>query len=271
MEYSIGDFSRICRLGIKTLRYYHEIGLLAPTRIDRLNGYRYYDESLLDRVLLIQRLKSLDFSLDEIKELLKNTPTESAVVRMAQRKLAEIEQKISEYRQMSERLKGFLIIEQTPAVIPTSSETISEILIPALYIASLRFQGRYEDIGEWLEKLYRSCGSRITGCPFSLYYDNQSMEQDADIEICLPVDPDCKIEGLNCRWLPGGRALSLIHRGVYENLSLSYQIIVNEIYRRGLQIILPNRELYLKGPSLMRPDDPTQYRTEIQLMLPTDK
>ena len=39
---SIGDFSRATHLSIKTLRYYHEVGLLEPAVIDPDSGYRYY-------------------------------------------------------------------------------------------------------------------------------------------------------------------------------------------------------------------------------------
>ncbi|HEX2954886.1 MAG TPA: MerR family DNA-binding transcriptional regulator, partial [Bacillota bacterium] len=49
MKYQIGDFSKITRLSVKTLRFYHEEGLLCPDFIDPDSGYRYYDESLLER------------------------------------------------------------------------------------------------------------------------------------------------------------------------------------------------------------------------------
>src|ERR1700682_6406982 len=39
---TIGEFSRITHLSIKTLRRYHEAGLLQPARVDRQTGYRYY-------------------------------------------------------------------------------------------------------------------------------------------------------------------------------------------------------------------------------------
>jgi DNA-binding transcriptional MerR regulator len=51
-----------------TLRYYEDIGLLAPTaRTDA--GYRLYDETSLDRLQFIARAKHLGCSLDEITEL----------------------------------------------------------------------------------------------------------------------------------------------------------------------------------------------------------
>jgi DNA-binding transcriptional MerR regulator len=39
---TIGDFSRITHLTVKTLRRYHEIGLLEPAKVDSQTGYRYY-------------------------------------------------------------------------------------------------------------------------------------------------------------------------------------------------------------------------------------
>ena len=268
MEYSIGDFSRICRLGIKTLRYYHEIGLLEPTRIDRLNGYRYYNETLLERVRRILKLKKLDFSLDEIKELLENAPDDVELVKRIERKIVGLDDKIAEYQRIRERLMGFVLSEQNRVIPLSSSSVITEVTLPGQYFASQRFQGRYDDITEWLEKLFQACGSRVNGRPFSLYYDNSSMEQDADIEICLPVEAYSTIAAFSCRHLPGGRALSIVHTGSYENLSLSYQVLVNTLYQRGLPVILPVREVYLKGPGLIAPRDSRQYQTEIQFMLP---
>ena len=39
---TIGEFSSICRVSTKTLRYYAEIGLILPEEINPENGYRYY-------------------------------------------------------------------------------------------------------------------------------------------------------------------------------------------------------------------------------------
>lgn len=39
MTMTIGDFSRATRLTAKTLRFYHQVGLLEPARVDPVNGY----------------------------------------------------------------------------------------------------------------------------------------------------------------------------------------------------------------------------------------
>ena len=73
--YKIGVFSEITGLSIKTLRYYDEIGLLKPSK-DQFTNYRYYDEFDLETYKKIILLKSLGFSLDEIKNNIDNLTIE---------------------------------------------------------------------------------------------------------------------------------------------------------------------------------------------------
>ena len=45
--YQIGKVSKICNIPIKTLRYYDEIELLIPRKIDPDSNYRYYSDAIL--------------------------------------------------------------------------------------------------------------------------------------------------------------------------------------------------------------------------------
>lgn len=65
--YKIGEFSRLCRVSVKTLRYYDELGILKPDYIDKFTGYRYYEASKLLLFNKLMALKEIGFSLDEIK------------------------------------------------------------------------------------------------------------------------------------------------------------------------------------------------------------
>lgn len=69
---TIGEFSSICRVSTKTLRYYAEIGLILPEEINPENGYRYYSIKQLETMLFINRLKAYHFSLEEIKAILES-------------------------------------------------------------------------------------------------------------------------------------------------------------------------------------------------------
>jgi DNA-binding transcriptional MerR regulator len=66
----IGDFSKLGRISVKTLRFYDEMGLLKPVEVDRLTGYRSYKFDQLPRLNRILALKDLGFSLEEIGQLL---------------------------------------------------------------------------------------------------------------------------------------------------------------------------------------------------------
>ena len=54
---SIGDFSRITHLSVKTLRHYHDVGLVAPAHIDPATGYRYYSHAQIPTAQVVRRLR----------------------------------------------------------------------------------------------------------------------------------------------------------------------------------------------------------------------
>ena len=68
--FSIGEFSQITGLSVKTLRFYDEKGLLKPAHVDAGTGYRFYNAASVDRARMIARLRELQFSLDDIQSVL---------------------------------------------------------------------------------------------------------------------------------------------------------------------------------------------------------
>lgn len=70
MEYTSTDFTYLSNITKKTLRHYHKIALLSPSKIDT-NGYWYYNDESLNTIQLIKNLQLSGFSLNEIKENLK--------------------------------------------------------------------------------------------------------------------------------------------------------------------------------------------------------
>jgi len=55
--FRIGEFSRLAQVTVKALRLYDELGLLAPTHVDRQTGYRSYAADQLPRLQRIVALK----------------------------------------------------------------------------------------------------------------------------------------------------------------------------------------------------------------------
>jgi DNA-binding transcriptional MerR regulator/effector-binding domain-containing protein len=66
----IGEFSRMTFLSVKTLRHYHETGLLSPARIDASSGYRYYDVSQVATTQVIRRFRDLDLPIEQLRTFL---------------------------------------------------------------------------------------------------------------------------------------------------------------------------------------------------------
>lgn len=66
--YKIGDFAKITNLSVKTLRYYNELGLLIPEKVDVYTGYRFYGKNNLKDAKTIAELKKAGFRLEEIRD-----------------------------------------------------------------------------------------------------------------------------------------------------------------------------------------------------------
>lgn len=69
MDRSIQDVARLAGTTSRTLRHYHRMGLLPPSRMGR-NGYRYYDDGALVRLQRILLLRDLGLGLPAIAEVL---------------------------------------------------------------------------------------------------------------------------------------------------------------------------------------------------------
>ncbi|MBC3190045.1 MerR family transcriptional regulator [Pseudonocardia sp. C8] len=65
----IGQVATRIGLSLRTIRHYDEVGLVTPSARSA-GGFRLYTEADVERLALIKRLKPLDFSLEQIKELL---------------------------------------------------------------------------------------------------------------------------------------------------------------------------------------------------------
>lgn len=69
MEYTIQKLSQLAGISTRTLRYYDEIGLLKPDRINS-SGYRIYGATEVDRLQQILFYRELGVKLDSIKEII---------------------------------------------------------------------------------------------------------------------------------------------------------------------------------------------------------
>jgi DNA-binding transcriptional MerR regulator len=66
----IGDVADRTGLSLRTIRHYEEVGLL-PEAQRSAGGFRLYTEDAVARLLLIKRMKPLEFSLEEMRDLIE--------------------------------------------------------------------------------------------------------------------------------------------------------------------------------------------------------
>ncbi|MBI4744875.1 MAG: MerR family transcriptional regulator [Actinobacteria bacterium] len=261
--YSIGEFSRISGLSIKALRLYHEKELLIPTLIDDQSGYRYYDHKNVERARIIKYLRDMEFSLSDIGEILKDANDEADVVEFFEKKKKEILSRIHQQKNIIKNLELIIKTEKEAVMALNHTEfEVEEKEFDTLLIAGVRYKGKYSDCGEAFKKISKAMGWNICGKPFNLYYDSEYKEEDADIETCMPVKKGKNVEGISVRELPGGKGVSLIHKGPYEALGRSYEKIMAYIKGKGYRPKLPTREVYLKGPGMIFKGNPENYLTE---------
>lgn len=138
---TIGEFSNICRVSTKTLRYYAEIGLILPDEINPKNGYRYYSIDQLERMLLINRLKDYCFSLEEIKLILDSEEQiDEALFTALNKKKKEIAVKVQKFEDTMHQIDSDISNLRNGKSIMSYMESIDVRLveIPMMYLLSIR-------------------------------------------------------------------------------------------------------------------------------------
>ena len=264
--YSIGEFSKVTGLTVKTLRFYHQEGLLVPSCIDDQTGYRYYDERQIEAARCIAFLRGWDLSLQQIREILAEQE-QDALLAILERHKTELAERTKQMRRTARSIDQFIRREREASAMTQGPFQVEEKVIEPFLVGAVRMTGRYSDSGPAFGRLARQLKSAISGHPLMLHYDEEYRETDANFEVCLRLRRRCSVDGIDVRELPGGRCVSLLHQGPYEQLGHSYAKILRYVKEKGLHVTNPTREVYLKGPGMIFRGTPSKYLTEIQFLV----
>ena len=105
--FSIGELSLHTGVSTQTIRYYERIALLPKPRRAK-NGYRTYDNTDIERLQFVTRARQLDFSLDDIAEILafreRNEAPCSIVMDVMAQQIDEIDSRIDDLIRLREEL-----------------------------------------------------------------------------------------------------------------------------------------------------------------------
>jgi DNA-binding transcriptional MerR regulator/effector-binding domain-containing protein len=270
--FTIGEFSRITGLTIKTLRFYHEKNLLVPAAIDSGSGYRSYNDRNVEQARVIVALRELEFSLEDVAAMLAQCAEDDDLLVFLERQRLVLGDRIGQLKGSVRQIDRIIYEQRCQREEYTMASLqiqVGEREVEPLRVAGTRMQGRYSDCGRGFAALGRKLRRHIAGKPICLYYDGEYREDDANFEPCFPIHREVVVEGAEVHTLPGGRCVTLVHRGPYEELGRAYELALRYAKQRGYTVTLPTREVYLKGPGMIFRGNPRKYLTEIQLPVET--
>ncbi|MFE4800527.1 MerR family transcriptional regulator [Streptomyces sp. NPDC056708] len=242
---TIGRFARLCRLSVKQLRHYDEMGLLAPVRVDASSGYRYYAPEQARDALTIALLREMDLPLAVIAQALTAEPESRAQILRAERdRLAERISRDQARLEMLERLAegGLAGYEVT-----MSREPERWLAVVRAVCAPAEIGERVEEcVGRLLPVLGRA-GIAWEPPLWGLY--PLDLEERMEIAVGAQTPQGEGTPGLEFEMLPGGLVAETVHVGSYAQLPLAYNALFAAVHERGLRPHAPVREAYLVGPA----------------------
>ena len=267
--FKIGDFSRLSLVSVKALRYYDELGLLKPARVDEFTGYRYYSASQLTRLNRILAMKDMGLSLEQIALLLDKELTPDQIRGMLRLKHVELRQQLVEGQARLARIEAWLQAFEQEVTMPAYDVVLKKVA--PLQVAQLRgVAPSMEQIGPTLDRLFDQVmgyisqhGATPVGPGITLYYDTEYCERDISVGACMSFEGSLNDgEQVKVGELPAVETMaSVIHHGSFSTMGQAYNAISKWIETNGYHISGPTRELNIEYE---RGDDQSKFVTEIQ-------
>ncbi len=188
--FTVGEFARLARVSRRLLRYYDEIGLLKPARIDSASGYRYYSAEQMAQLNRILVLKDLGLSLDQIRRLLHERVSTEEIQGMLLLKKAEVEQllrqELQRIRKIEARLHAIHAME-TDAPLDVVIKTLPAQAVLSAHGVFTSFEAALAMHRE----IRRALPARADyGLSFTICRDEEMVEQNLLLEIGRLVEAE---------------------------------------------------------------------------------
>jgi predicted transcriptional regulator YdeE/DNA-binding transcriptional MerR regulator len=250
----IGDFGRLARVSVKTLRHYHKLGLLKPAWVDRFTGYRYYTLDQLPQLNRILALKDLGFSLEEVQRLLRQDLSVAEMRGMLRLKRTELERAVRSEQARLERIEHRLRQIEEHGQMPTH-EVVLKSVLPRRVLGIRGIIPAYDQVERLfvaLDHYLKQQRCRLdAGTPwYAIYYDAEGDEPDIEAEVAVPLavarkaNPPAAVHEL-----PGIAAMACVaHTGGRESLGEAYSAVLTWIEGNGFRVMGPTREVHLHEP-----------------------
>jgi DNA-binding transcriptional MerR regulator len=258
---AIGDFSRATHLTVKTLRHYHEIGLLRPVEVDPDTGYRRYASDQIGVAQVIRRLRDLEMSLDDIHAVL-NAPDVEARNGVIAAHLARLEANLIRTQDAVTSLRR--LVEQ-----PSAAPPIHHRHLPATPAAAITETVERDDALVWYQGALGELTATLSaqhldpaGPAGGIFADELFGESRGQATIFLPCTQTVASTGRVAPLVvPPIELATIVHSGPHSGIDLAYGALGAYVTQHALTIEGPIREYYLVGPA--DTDDETRWRTEV--------
>ncbi len=275
--FRIGEFSRIARVSARLLRYYDELGLLAPGVVDPVTGYRYYTSSQLQRLNRILVLKDLGLSLEQIRGAIDQKASNEQLRAMLEARRADAE------RVLAEEAARLRQIESRIAQLDTGDDPgLDDVLIraePARRILSVRdtvesFVEARAIIGELMRTLPGRLPRGLLGNLVGIAHSPEFEPDAIDVELGFVINSDPPVDlpaigkrALLVRELPAASHMAVCVRvGLPEHAHLVTGKIGRYVESNGYRLAGPGREVFLRPP---RPD--RMEESVVEMQFPVDR
>ena len=258
---TIGDFSRVTFLSVKTLRHYHRVGLLEPADVDPVTGYRRYTSVQIPIAQVIRRFRDLDMPLDDIGSVLR-APDPTTRSQIIAAHLTRLEETLTETQRAVVSLRELL--EH-----PSLSAVIEHRRIPATQTAAITSTVEIGDLAAWyqgamgeIQGTLSAQGIVASGAPGGIYANELFTEERGDATLFFPVTGEVRPVGrVGPVWVPGAELAVIVHKGSHDDVDRSYGALATYVSEHAIAVGGLLREYYLIGPA--DTDDESTWRTEI--------
>ncbi|HLI02102.1 MAG TPA: MerR family transcriptional regulator [Acidimicrobiales bacterium] len=256
---SIGEFARATHLSVKTLRYYHDAGLLVPVEIDPHSGYRRYGVEQIATAQVIRRLRDLGMPVDDVRAVLRAAdPTVRGD--LIARHLRRLEDELGRTQKAVASLRDLL--EH-----PVGDFPVHHRHLPAAGVAAISETIATADASAWLQgalgELYATAtaqGADEPG-PAGGVYSGELFEGDGGLAVVYLPATLRPVGRIRCFDRPDVDLAVVTHRGPENGIDRAYGALAAYVARHTLGVDGPIHEFY--PINRHHTADPTRWRTEI--------
>ena len=253
---AIGEFSRLTHLSVRTLRRYHEAGLLEPATVDEQTGYRNYSADQIPTAQVIHRLRELDVPLPAVQRIV-NSPDPGVRAALVSDHLRRLESELDRTRSAVASLRRLLQPEPPPLDVELRA-------VPAMTVAAVDGVVDHDEVLAWYAGAMAELDAVVAapnGVPGGLYDNALFVDGRGSVVVYLPTEEPPRKGRVHPVTLPAGELAVTTHIGEHDDIDVTYGELGAWVVGNALSVAGPVRERYLIGPR--DTSSPAAWRTEI--------